>query len=64
MLRVAEMEEEERSRNRGRKPPDHRSLGSGPLCPGLKEAIECAMRVGPIRAGLLDRLLLRGLILR
>lgn len=31
---------------------------------GLKEAIGCAMGVAPVRASLLDRLLLRLLVLR
>ena len=33
MLRVGEMEDEERTPDGGRKPPDHCGLGPGPICP-------------------------------
>jgi glycosyltransferase involved in cell wall biosynthesis len=64
MLRVAEMEDEERSRMGDASRRIIADWGPDRFARGLKEAIECAMRVGPIRAGLLNRLLLRVLSLR
>ena len=64
MLRVEEVEEEERSRMGDASRRIIAGWGPDRFARGLKEAIECAMRVGPIRASLLDRLLLRVLILR
>ena len=64
MLRVGEMEDEERTQMGDVSRRIIAGWGPDRFARGLGEAIECAMRVGPIRAGLLDRLLLRGLILR
>ena len=64
MLRVGEMEDEERTRMGDASGRIIAGWGPDRFARGLKEAIECAMRAGPIRAGMLDRLLLRGLILR
>ena len=64
MLRVSEMEAEERRRMGDASRQNHCRLGTERFARGLREAIACAMSAAPVRGSLLDRLLLRLLSLR
>ena len=64
MLRVAKMDRGERDRMGDVSRKIVADWGPDRFARGLKEAIGCAMGVAPVRASLLDRLLLRLLVLR